>query len=269
MALHDDLQVLGLSNKEKKALLALRDGADTPLKIARETGVSRSAVYATLQNFRKRGLAASHITNGRKHWRLNDEQDIDRSVYDLKRSLLKIPEGSEVIHGRSDSIVTIHRGAEAIKKLMLNLFAEHKYERFYSFQGGNSTAGWNAMFSPTETNKVNRDIKKNRIIAETVSSEGWFEEQTRLLGVDWARDFEGRTARVNVLDKKYFQHGGQVWVFKDSLYLMALKEELILEIQNSGIQRMILKMFEFMQENSRAIDVNELLRDLIAENTKN
>lgn len=53
------------------------------------------------------------------------------------------------------------------------------------------------------------------------------------------------------------------------MYLFALNEELIIEIRNSEIQRMILSIFEFMQENSPAIDANELLRRLIADSPVN
>ncbi len=269
MALHDNLQVLGLSAKEKKVLIALIEGATTPLKIARQTGVSRPAVYAILQNLHKRGIASKKTMNGKVHWGVENEHDIDAHIYDVKRSLLKIPEGSEAIHGRSDSTVIVHRDKEAIKKLFWTLFAENKGERFFwGFQGDTSTVGWNEMFTVAETNKMNRDIKNGRIITEAVIPEGWFEDQVAKLGASWAKDFEGRTARVNVLDPKYFHHAGQMFIFKDSLYLLALKEEIVIEVRNSAIQEMILSVFAFMQESSKVIDANELLRNLIAEKEK-
>ena len=54
-----------------------------------------------------------------------------------------------------------------------------------------------------------------------------------------------------------------MFIFKDSLFLLALNEELIIEIRHSEVQKMILSIFEFMQDNSRSIDANELLRNLI------
>jgi DNA-binding CsgD family transcriptional regulator len=269
MALHDDLQVLGLTAKEKRVLLALREGANTPLKLARETGVSRPAVYAILQNLHKRGIALKKTVNGKVHWELDTEHDLDKVIYDLKRSLLKIPEGNETIHGRTDSSIIVHRGKEAIRNLILHLFTDNKEERFFwGFQGDTATGAWSDHFTTAEINKVNREIKGNHIITEALLPTGWFESETKRLGVEWAKDFEGRTARVNVIDPKYFHHGSQVFIFKDSIYLLALKEELIIEIRNSEIQKMILAIFEFMQDNSRTIDANELLRTLIAEGEK-
>ncbi len=264
MALHDDLRILGLSIKERKILLALRDGADTPLKLTRQTGISRSAIYAILANLHKRGLAVSRIAKGRKRWQLHSGDTIDQALYDFKRFLLQIPEGNQQVHGRADSTVCIYRGKEAIRKVMLELFEANKNQRFFwGFQGDRATKSWNTLFTVSETNRINRDIKKGRTITEAVLPIGWLEEQARSLGIQWVKDFEGRTARVNVIDPKYFRHGGQCWIFKDSLYLFSLSEGLIVEVKNSEIQKMILSAFEFMQEHSQLIDANELLRDLM------
>ncbi|MDP1690040.1 MAG: hypothetical protein Q8L52_02440 [bacterium] len=45
---------------------------------------------------------------------------------------------------------------------------------------------------------------------------------------------------------------------------MALGEELV-EVRNSEIQKMLLTFIKFMQDNSRVIDANALLRAVIAE----
>ena len=101
-------------------LLGLQDGLDTPLLLARHTKVSRPAVYAILQNLKKRGLAASHITNGKKRWQLASEKEIEETIYETKRALLKIPTGREELHGLSDSTIVVHRGREAVREAMLN-----------------------------------------------------------------------------------------------------------------------------------------------------
>jgi hypothetical protein len=260
-----NLEILGLSKKEEKVLVALRDGIDTPLLLARATKVSRTAVYAILQNLKKRGLAHTHIVSGKKHWSLTSEREIEEVLYSAKRALLKIPEGREEIHGLSDSTVVIHRGPESIRKVLGELLFAHKNERFYALIGDGAAEHWNTIFSLQETNRFNCALKKNNIIAETIIEDGFLERETRRLGVSWAKDFEGRTTRVNVIDAEYFAHGGQVWIFKQSIYLMALGEEIVIEIRNSEIQRMLLTFMKFMQDNSRVIDANELLRNVIVE----
>jgi DNA-binding CsgD family transcriptional regulator len=264
MSLHADLRILGLTHKEERVLLAVRDGIDTPLELSRTTHISRPTIYLILSTLKRRGLVESRIRNGRRYWRLCDEREIDQVVANAKRAILKNPQGREEVYGISDSTVIVHRGKSAIKKLLLPLFASSKQERFlWGFQGDTSTIGWNRVFTVTETNRINRDIKNNNVITEAFLPEGWFEEQVRVLGVKWAKDFEGRTTRVNVLDPKYFKHGGQCFLFKNSLYLFALNEELVVEVRNSEIQRMIRSIFAFMQDNSRTIDANTLLRSLM------
>lgn len=259
------LKLLGLTKKEQRVLLALQKGADTPVKLARETDVSRTAVYAILQNLRKRGIASSHITQGKKRFALAGEREIEETLYEAKRALLIIPEGREEVHGLSDSMVVVHRGQESIRKVLGELLLEHKNERFYGLVGDAAAVYWNAMFPLDVTNRFNRALKANGIIAETIVQEGLLERQTRELGVSWAKDFEGRTTRVNVIDAEYFAHGGQIFIFKQSIYLMALGEELVIEIRNSEMQRMLLMFFKFIQDNSQLIDANELLRKVIAE----
>ncbi|MSU56549.1 MAG: hypothetical protein EXS51_04585 [Candidatus Taylorbacteria bacterium] len=259
------LKLLGLSKKEEQVLLALRDGIDTPLLLTRATKVSRTAIYAILTNLKKRGLANTHVTSGKKHWALTPEREIEEVLYAAKRTLLKIPEGREEVHGLSDSTVIIHRGPEAIRKVLGELLFAHKNERFYALIGDGAAEYWNKIFSLQETNRFNRALKKNNIIAETIIQDGFLERETRRLGVSWAKDFEGRTTKVNVIDSEYFAYGAQVWMFKQSIYLMALGEELVIEIRNSEIQKMLLTFLKFMQDNSRVIDANALLRTVIAE----
>ncbi|MEK7604344.1 MAG: helix-turn-helix domain-containing protein [Patescibacteria group bacterium] len=259
------LRLLGLSKKEEKVLTALQEGADTPVKLTKVTNVSRTAIYAILQNLKKRGLAGAHIVHGKKYWRLASEREIEETLYAAKRALLQIPEGREELHGLSDATVVVHRGAPAIRKVLGELLFNHKNERFYALVGDEAAVYWNKLFPLEATNRFNRALKKNGIIAEMVMQDGILERQTRELGVSWARDFEGRTARLNVIDADYFVHGGQVFIFKQSIYLMALGEELVIEIRNSEIQRMILAFFKYIQDTSLVIDANALLRGIITE----
>lgn len=261
----ETLKLLGLSKKELKVLTALQAGSDTPVKLTKVTDVSRTAIYAILQNLKKRGIVTSYVKNGKRYWNLTSEREMEEVLYATKRSLLKIPEGREEVHGLSDSTVIIHRGQESIRKVLGELLLAHRNERFYGFVGDTAARYWNKIFSLQETNRFNRALKDNNIIAETVVQDGVLERQTRELGVSWAKDFEGRTSRVNVIGAEYFAHTSQVFIFKQSIYLMALGEELVIEIRNSEIQRMLLSFFKFIQDNSQVIDANALLRTVIAE----
>ena len=83
------------------------------------------------------------------------------------------------------------------------------------------------------------------------------------MGETWAKDYEGRASSAVCLDKKYFEHSGQIFAFKDVMYLLALNDKMIIEVRHSDIQKMILAMFTFMKERGETVDVNKRLRELI------
>lgn len=259
------LKLLGLSKSEVAVLNALREGQNTPLLVSKSTNISRSAIYEMLERLQKRGLIKRNIINGKKYWSQAKKNDLEQDLYETKKALFGIEDGVKEVHGASDSSVVIHRGGTAIRKLLRHMMTENKDQRLYGIQGNVVTVGWNKIFGIEGTNELNRHIKSNHIITEAILPEGWAEYQTRVMGKEWAKDFEGRMAMHHCIDNTYFEHGGQVFIFKNSLYLMAMNEEIIIEVRNSEIQKLILSMFRFIQNNSKKIDINEILRKLIAE----
>jgi hypothetical protein len=268
MVHQEQLNILGLTHKEEHVLAALRDGYSTPLLIARETKVSRPGVYDILVALKKRGLVESRIRDGKKYWGIAERRAVEERFFHAKRAVLGLHEGATQVYGVDDSVVIIHKGVEAVKGVLEGMFLHHQNERMYTFIGNEAGIQWDHIFTPKEINAFNRSVKKNRLIVEMITPFDFFEEQTRKLGLEWAKDFEGRTARNNVIADEYFRHGGQLFLFKNAIYLLALGEDTIIEVRHSEIQKMLLTFFRYMQESSRVIDVNELLRGLISERTK-
>ena len=262
MEISKTLKILGLSNKEEKVLLAIISGIKTPLLISKETKVTRPAVYDILKKLKFRGIVKSHIINGKKIWQLCNKDDIENGFYEAKKILLSLSHESKEVEGLGGSTIIIHRGKENIKTLLKTIFLDNKNKRLYGFQGNMSTIGWDKIFTTEETSEINQIIKKNGIIVEAVLPIGWFEEQTKTLGIEWAKDFEGRSSRFHIIEPEYFTHGGQMFILKDSLYLFGLNEEIIVEIRHSEIQKMILMFFRFMQDNSQLVDGNSLIRKI-------
>lgn len=259
----EQIKLLGLSAKEVRVLNALRRGQSTPLLISRYTKVSRPAVYEILTRLKTRGIAVKNIRNGKNYWSQVKDVDLERSLYETKKAFFGISENVEEIHGLSDSTVIVYRGGEAIRKLLFGIIKDNKNKRLYAIQGDVVVIGWEKVFGTERTNEINRYIKKNSIIVEGIMPYGWFDRQSKLLGKKWARDFGGRMAVSHEVDEEYFKHGGQVWIFKNSVYLIAMNEELIIEVRNSEIQKLILSMFSFIQDNSQKFDVNERLQKIL------
>jgi hypothetical protein len=259
----EQLKLLDLSTKEEKVLLALKDGHTTPLRIMEATKVSRPAVYDILKKLKKRGLVESHITNGKKHWRMVSDKALAGTLYETKKVLLGLHEGSQEVVGVSDGVVVVHTGKEVVKKVLFDMFRSHKSERFLGTANMEVIDGWLNVLTPEEVNETNRIIKKNSLITEIIAPINALEDHFKVSGVEWAKDYEGRTASTVYVDKKYFNHGGQIFAFKDSLYLLALNDQMIIEIRHSDIQKMILSMYAFMKDRGETIDANKILRTLM------
>ena len=259
----ENIKLLGLSRSEVKVLSSLRDNKNTPLLVARHTHISRTTVYDALTSLHKRGLVKSNIIKGKKYWSQAPLRSIENELYQTKKELFNISDGVEEVSGASDSTVIIHRGHDAVRKLFDSIIKNHKQERLYLMQGDKAAEGWREIYSEVEMQKWNQAVKDNKIITEMIFPQGLFERQFPIHGEKWAKSFADRMAVTNEIDEEYFQHGGQIFIFKKSLYLIAPNEEIIIEIRNSEIQKLIKSMFRYIQDTSIKFDVNEKLRSLM------
>jgi hypothetical protein len=220
-------------------------------------------VYVILQKLKKRGIADSRILEGKKSWHFTNSKELAETLYELKKSLLQLSDGREEVVGVEDSTIVVHRGKEAVRKIFFTMFMAHKQERFLALTDVTPLESWLATFTQEEINETNRIIKKNSLITELIVPMGWLEDHFNALGDEWARDYEGRTSSTVYADKKYFNHSGQIFAFKDSLYLLALDDQLVIEIRHSDIQKMILAMYSFIKDHGVKVDANKRIREMI------
>ena len=260
------LDLLQLTSHEAEVFLLLqRDPLSTPLSLSRKCSIPRASIYVALETLKKRGLAQHRRVDKKSLWSLASEKDLADTLYETKKAIFGFVDGKEEVGGVTDGVVTVHRGKEAVKKVIMSMIADRKNERFLCYTSFSDIIdkGWLTIFTPEEMNEWNRIIKKNGIISELVAPEGWIEKHFEMMGVTWAKDYEGRTSSAVYLPEKYFQHSGQIFAFKDVMYLLALNDKMIIEIRHSDIQTMILAMYSFMKERGEVIDVNSRLRGLM------
>lgn len=274
MELRKQLRILDLSIKEERVLLALQAGYFTVLDVATIAKVTRPSVYDILKKLKKRGLVTSSILHGKKSWHMVTEKELVDNLYSLKKKLLGFSDGKEeVTNGAgagpmTDGVVTVYRGVTAVKKVIFDMIRDRKHERFLGYTAFSDVLmkGWMKIFTEdeiNEINEINRIIKKNGIISELIAPANWIEDHYKAMGESWAKDYEGRTSSAVYLDKKYFKHSGQIFAFKDVMYLVALNDKMVIEIRHSDIQKMILGMYAFMKERGETVDVNKRLRELM------
>jgi hypothetical protein len=71
------------------------------------------------------------------------------------------------------------------------------------------------------------------------------------------------------IDKSYFDHAGQIFIFKNSLYLISMNEALVVEIRNSELQKLIKQMFAFIEDNGQKFNMSEHAESIIKDLEKN
>lgn len=260
------LDLLQLTPHEAEVFLLLqKEPLSTPLTLSRKCTIPRASIYVALETLRKRGLAHHMRVDKKSLWSLASEKEIADTLYETKKVILGFVDGKDEIGGVTDGVVTVHRGKEAVKKAVMGMITHRKNERFLCYTSFSDILdkGWLTIFTPDEINKWNRIVKKNAIISELVAPERWIEKHFEAMGTSWAKDYEGRASSSVTLPEKYFKHSGQIFAFKDVMYLLALNDAMIIEIRHSDIQKMILAMYTFMKERGEVVDVNKRLRELM------
>ena len=136
---HEDLQSLGLSDKEASVYLAaLELGSDTVQRIAQKAKVKRVTTYVVLQTLLKKGLV-SKIDKGKKTLFVAEEPErlsrfIDQQILDLsqrKNSLKGLVRELRLINNISPNKPTVRffEGREGVDTLISDFYKEFKTEQ--------------------------------------------------------------------------------------------------------------------------------------------
>ena len=257
------ITLLGLHTKERTVLRALSRGHYTPYAIAHHTHLSRTTVYDILSRLHKRGLVRKVITHGKRIWKYTEPETLAQLLLTARNEVLHPHKHVDAITVSKRESITVYRGANTIRELTHNMFKSPTQQRFRSLQGDRQRIHWEQVFSSDDTNTINKYIKNNAIVVDSIVPKKWYERHAESLGVQWIQNFIDRTTEAHEVDSSYFTHGAQLWIFHDCVYLVSLREEVVIAIQNSEIQKMILSMFEHMKDHAEHIDANAVLREYL------
>lgn len=268
MLKHNPLRILGLSKKEEMVLYALLDGFHTPLSITDKTRVSRPSVYDILNKLRQRGLVTSRIYRGKKRWDLVNNNELAILLNEAKQIFLRFQSDYEEIYHTRDSKVSFYKGKVSLREKLLQIFSEHKNEKWIGLQGQHDLMGWSSIMNEGDTKKINAMIKKNKLLLHGVLPEGWVDNAFQKLGKVWAKEYSGRTANIHYLDKNYFNHAGQIYIFRDTIYLLSLNQRMLIEIRENEIAQAISSLIYFAIDNSDAFDINKRVSEFLEKGTE-
>lgn len=255
--------ILGLSPNEKKIFTLLQKEKSTPLILSKVSRIPRPTVYITLDSLKGRGLVEKRKDQGKSYFRVADFHVLEASLQDAKKLLLGVPDGRQELSHNNTPLVFLHRGRVAIEALLRHIFENHKNQKMYGLQGNRSTDAWEGLIDVATINNLNHSIKKNHIIVYAFLETGWVLSSAKKFGMEWVKSFEGRTTSVHDVPEKYMNYSTEIWLFKDSLYMLAPKEEVVIELRNSELVLMMKTLFSFIEDHTKQIDVNYLLRGFL------
>ena len=262
---HFSLPLLALSKKEKMVLGALKEGLTTPLLIHEKTKVSRTAIYHILTVLRERGMVKKYKESGKFHYRIATEKELGDALYETKKELLSFVDGKEEVSEIKDSVIAVHRGVDALRACYHEMFTKNDGQHFVGAQGVRAYDHYKEKIGIETVNETNARIKKNKIIVEGVFAEGSLEALFGTFGKEWADGYLGRMANIHTIDAKYFDHAGEIFIFRDTVYLLSVKDLIIIEIRHSDIAVVITMLIKYIMDTTRTIDVNRRLRELMGE----
>ena len=279
------LDILGLSNKEKKVLACLlldvqtasknedsdksetsNKNINTPLLIHRETHMSRTAIYHILEVLKKRGMVERYKENGKFYYRMISIEEIANKLYEVKIGLNKNGFSpslkGRVGEGPESMGVIVHQGLLAIQACFTKMFTENKNCKFMGVQGNNTLPLYGEYLGQGFVDELNKKIKENKIIVEGIMSEGWETTSKASFDAEWATHYTGRMANLHQIPKEYFRHQGEIFLFNETLYLITLRELTIIEIRHGDISQSIAMLIKYIMENTHTIDINRRVREL-------
>jgi hypothetical protein len=266
------LSFLNLNETEIKILAALEQ-VKTFQEVAHTIDIPRTTVAFITKKLIHRNIVLP-VRNGKRfrYIAITEEQlrsnllsvigEIESTASERKGSQVKISKESEfTVYAGIKEIIPAH---ERIASLNAN-------QRVYAIQPNKSWMNLHKKLSPPQLIKFNESIRKNKIILEAVLQEnayklyGLFFKDNKQALQAVAESFTDRMTDYGTVPEKFFDYHAEIWIFKSTVMIINWEEEVAIEIINQNITGFIKDMFEIVKNNSKKIDHNQAMRDILGE----
>ncbi len=232
-----------LYTPEEKAILKALITQHTPLSISKFTDIPRTTVYFTLEKLKARGLIKKERSGKKYFW------------------FIKNDETTEFKEERHDPSIKIYDSKELIDDFLSEIVFNDG-ERFRSLSGDNIVRGWDEHIGKKKIIEFNNFIEKNGLITDSITSKQPLKKHIELWGEDWVTSFKQKPTEFHIMDKKYSDHGAQIFIKNKKVFVMNINKPIVIEIIDPEISKMFLLMFEFIKDNSQKVNLGVFLNML-------
>ncbi|MBP9701953.1 MAG: hypothetical protein KBD47_03185 [Candidatus Pacebacteria bacterium] len=266
------LSFLNLNETEIDILTSLEQ-VKTFQEVAHTIDIPRTTVAFITKRLIHRNLVLP-VKNGKRfrYIAITEEQlrsnllsvigEIESTASERKGSQVKISKESEF---------TVYAGIKEIIPAHERIASLNVDQRIYAIQPNKSWINLHKKLSAAELIRFNESIKKNRIILEGILQENAY----KLYGIFFKKDpkalraivesFTGRMADYGTVPERFFDYHAEIWIFKSTVMIINWEEEVAIEIINQNITGFVKDMFEIVKNNSKKIDHNQAMRDILGE----
>ena len=135
-------------------------------------------------------------------------------------------------------------------------------ERLKCLNGDNILSGWLKNVGIDSIVKFNKHMRDNDIISDVVSSKGSLKNQINEWGDEWIDSISSKPTEYHLIDKKYADHGAQIFLKNNKVFLLDLSKPIVIEIKNEEMTKMFKSFFEIIKDNTKNVGISELLRNM-------
>lgn len=258
----DAVKLLALSKNETK-ILNLLSGIlhSTVTYIALETKISRTTVHFLLNKMAKRELVEKVAVNGHYEWKIFSKTDFSQK---LRRLLSGFESKTDILGGiEGQGIgVEVYRGKEKIKEIYKNILKVGSNERVYVIQGNKSAKRVLEKIEKEYFFDFHKAFKKKDIIMEGVIGESTLGIFKRLTTKE-LESHADRSVITHIVPDQFVDFDIDIIMYSNYVFIINLEEENTIFIKNISIVQALKSLLAFMQANSRKIDLNAYIKQII------
>ncbi len=231
-----------------------------PSEVVRAAGVPNASAYLAFDLLCKRGLAEKKKIKNKTVWLraapLPIAEVLGGAINELEH--LKNSSVFEIKH-KDDTSVTIHRGGDALQKLIFRAVDLNPHERFHILQGANMDDSWMEMVGYQNVLIINRMLKAKEIIGESFIPENYFKNLLPFWGREWAESYVDRLNVVYLIPPEFMPSHAEIILFRDRVLVLHFKEEIAVEMKDAEMLLMFKMLFEYLKTFARKVDPKEFL----------
>ncbi len=235
----------------------------SPAEIVRRAKTSRTTVLHVLNKLQSRGLIQSVVVGKRKEWKRTSgsvlEQEISgiETFFDIPHKKGSIP-GFAIISGTTE---LKYKYWELLKTIP-------KHGRFVGVQTTDSGLSCIKKLGEDEVRKMNEFISKQQFVVVAVLEEDWLSRIAKKHSKEWLLSFKNRIAATAFVPKNYFSFNAELDIFGTKAMLVNWEDESAVLIENKEVVHMLKSLFQFMHDNGRRLNHNEIAKIILEDKKK-